>query len=146
MGALDVGSHHYDQVYLKCPERAMDPSGRLPALRNGERAVRQIDNSPAPCGLTVSSGNSLRLGFGQVSATSAEADDRPLRALDAPIRCAAATPGRAGSPPLIHVLIPRDVVLAEVGAGLDLDEDDVQLAGVLEAVDGAEGDVDGLVL
>ena len=59
----------------------MEPSGRLPALRDGERVVRQIDNSPACWGLAVSSGNRLR--FRQVTAKRAKADYLRLRALGA---------------------------------------------------------------
>ena len=107
--------------------------------------MRQIDNSPAPCrphGLVQQS----------LAAWTGGGDTRQIGLLAAawPIRCEGVR-GRYTEPTpcsitLVHVLIARDVVFAEVGAGLDLDEDDVQLAGILEAVHGAEGDVDGLVL
>ncbi len=46
----------------------------------------------------------------------------------------------------VYILVSDDVVLAEVCAGLDLDQDDLDLAAVGEAVRRAERDVDGLVL
>ena len=60
------------------------------------------------------------------------------------------------APPLRHagaalrpselVLDADDVVFAEIGAGLDLDQLEQDLAGVGEAVDAAERQVDRLVL
>jgi hypothetical protein len=46
---------------------------------------------------------------------------------------------------VIGVLEPNDVVLAKITSALDLDELDRCVAGVLEAVNGAEGDVDVLI-
>jgi hypothetical protein len=50
------------------------------------------------------------------------------------------------SRPLIIVLDADDVVLAEIAAGLDLDQLQYDLAGIFQPVDGADRDVDRFVL
>ena len=47
---------------------------------------------------------------------------------------------------LIAVLEADDIVLAEIAARLNLDQEERRLAGVLQPVFGADGDVRGLVL
>ena len=47
---------------------------------------------------------------------------------------------------MIIVLNPNDIVLAEIAAGLDLDQFQRDLAGVFQPVHGADRDVDRFVL
>jgi hypothetical protein len=47
---------------------------------------------------------------------------------------------------VIVVLEAHDVILAEIAAGLDLDQFEVDLARIFEAMPGAAGHVDRLVL
>src|SRR5450631_1655981 len=50
------------------------------------------------------------------------------------------------SPPAVVILDPHNIVLAEIAAGLDLDQLEVDLAGILEAMLRSDRDVDRLVL
>ena len=59
-------------------------------------------------------------------------------------RCWASSCAESGRSAPEVVLEADDVVLAEVGAGLHLDEDELLVAGVAHAVGGADGDVDGV--
>src|SRR4051812_26267876 len=62
---------------------------------------------------------------------------------------AAAVDRKSGSDPglaAVDVFEADDVVLAQVGAGLDFDDLERDLAGILEAVLGADRDIGGFVL
>ena len=50
----------------------------------------------------------------------------------------------SGAP--IVILDTDDIVLAEIAAGLDLDQLQQNLAGILQPVDGADRDIDRFVL
>src|SRR4051812_29902628 len=58
----------------------------------------------------------------------------------------AETPPPSGGSPVVDVLDADDVVFAEITARLHLDDLDIDLAGILEPVDGADRNVDGFVL
>src|SRR5258708_39801735 len=53
---------------------------------------------------------------------------------------------RGGSSSAIVVLDPHDIVLAKIAAGLDLDQLQVDLAGILQAMLRSDRDIDRFVL
>src|SRR5258708_5507537 len=75
------------------------------------------------------------------------ASNRPRRSVDRGLRgksTRSSVPGSGRSGPSVVVVEAHDVVLAEVVALLDLDEDQRAVARVGDPVGGAQGDVDGL--